>query len=106
RPNALPPMAKSPADEASLMLRVRPVSPPMSLLGAKAAAFAANPCVVVSKTSVSPEVGAAFSAQFPAALQALLVAPIQCSVAGVLRSSSGSNRGRKGLRGDVGRTAD
>src|SRR5438477_634270 len=104
-PNPLPTMRKSPADEASLITIVRPVSPVMSLFGPRAEGEA-NPGAVVSKISVSPELGAAPSAQFPLALQELLVAPVQCSVAGVVRSSSGSTRSRKGVRGAVRLAAD
>ena len=106
RPKLLPPMAKSPAEEASLIWIVSPVRLARSLFGANAAAVPANPGVVVSKTSVSPELGAALSAQFPIALQELLVPPVQCSVAGVVRSSSGSTRSRKGVRGVVRPAAD
>ena len=78
-PKALPPITKSPAVEASLMTTARFVSSPMSSFGANAPAFPANPGVLVSNTSVSPLAGVVVSVQFPAALQLLPAAPVQCS---------------------------
>ena len=81
RVKPLPLMLKSPAAEASLIVRDSPVKPAMLLFGAKAAAVPAKPTVVVEDRRLLTVLGTAFSFQLLATFQLLLVVPIQFSVA-------------------------